>query len=201
VIRAEKGDVAVEDLRVGDVVSVVDGHHRRVVWIGRRTIDCTRHKSPESIWPVRIAAGAFGPARPARDLFLSPDHGVFVDGILIPAGLLVNGTTVTRDPRATVQYFHVELEQHDILFAEDLPVESYLDTGGRAAFEGGATAMELHPDFGPASVWEASGCAPLVMVGPMIDRVRTRLEERAALLAGAGCPAPPPRERVRRRVA
>jgi hypothetical protein len=31
-------------------------------------------------------------------------------------------------------YVHVELDRHDILLAEGLPAESYLDTGNRAAF-------------------------------------------------------------------
>ena len=183
-IRGMDGDVAVEDLRVGDAVRVTRGRRRRVIWIGRRTIDGTRHKSAARVWPVLIAAGAFGPARPARDLFLSPDHAVFVSGILIPAGLLVNGTTVTRVPRDRVQYFHVELEQHDVLYAEGLTVESYLDTGGRAAFESGTAALELHPDFGPA-LREAYGCAPLMVVGELIDRVRMRLARRAAVLGRA----------------
>jgi hypothetical protein len=101
------------------------------------------------VWPVRIAACAFGPARPARDLFLSPDHAVFVDGILVLAVTLVNGITVTGVPLDQVRYFYVEPEQHDILYAEGLPVESYLDTGGRAAFDkrhrGATVASRLWP--------------------------------------------------------
>ena len=83
---------------------------------------------------MRIAASAFGGGLPHRDLWLSPDHAVLVDGALVPARCLVNGASIAAEPRADIRYFHVELAAHGVLVAEGLPAESYLDTGNRAAF-------------------------------------------------------------------
>jgi hypothetical protein len=94
---------------------------------------------------------------PARALFVSPDHALFVDDVLIPAKLLLNGTTVRQVKRKTVTYHHIELARHDVVLAEGLPAETYLDTGGRAAFGGGAV-VALHPAFA-ASRWETEGAS------------------------------------------
>ena len=67
-----------------------------IVWLGSRTVDCAKHPHPETVWPVRVSAGAFGANGPVRDLYLSPDHAVFVNGVLIPVKLLINGTSITR---------------------------------------------------------------------------------------------------------
>src|SRR6185436_15037675 len=74
-------------------------------------------------------------------------------------------------------YFHVELERHDVLLAEGLPCESYLDTGNRAAFANGSGVVQAHPDFA-RGVWAAQACAPLVTDGPALVPIRTRLIAR-----------------------
>ena len=89
---------------------------------------------PHDVWPVRVSAGAFGDAQPGRDLLLSPDHAVFLDGALIPIRYLINGRTVVQEFAAEVSYYHVELPEHSVILAEGLPCESYLETGNRAAF-------------------------------------------------------------------
>jgi hypothetical protein len=163
----------VEDLTVGDVAVSADGEREPVIWIGQRTIDCARHPRPETVWPVRIAASAFERGLPASDLYLSPDHAVFVDGVLVPAKLLINGETITQVKRASVTYYHVELAEHSIILAEQLPVESYLDTGDRAQFAGGKV-VTLYPEF-TARQWEMAGCAELVTTGTRLAAVRDRL--------------------------
>ena len=147
-IRTTRGEVPVEALAVGDRVITKSGAARPVHWIGHRHLDLTRHPAPERAKPVRILAGAFADGAPRRDLFLSPDHAVLRGGLLIPAKLLVNGASIQRDIACrAVTYYHVELETHDILIAENLAVESYLDTGNRGCFENSDTPLELHPDF------------------------------------------------------
>jgi hypothetical protein len=187
-IATAAGAVAVEDLVIGDRVLTVDGTEDTIRWIGRRTVDCTRHPKPEQVWPVRVAAGAFAPQLPVRDLFLSPDHAIYAEGVLVPIKHLINGHTVAQQRPAAVTYFHVELARHNVLLAEGLPAESYLDTGDRDAFANGGGATRLHPAWGSAArdialFLEVCGFAPLTVAGPAVERLRARLAGKDGLEA------------------
>ncbi len=174
-IRVAGGNVPVQELCIGEPVLVLapDGvlMPRPIVWIGHRSVDCRRHPNPHLVWPVRIRAGTFGDDVPCRDLFLSPDHAVFVDGALIPVKYLINGSSIEQVPTDEVTYFHIELQEHSVLLAEDSAAESYLDTGDRTKFSNGAKQSTLFPDFA-TRMWEAAGCAPLVITGATLDAVR-----------------------------
>jgi len=184
-IATESGPVAVEHLMPGDGVLTANGSGRGVVqWLGHRSIDCTRHPNPRDIWPVRVRAGAFGDRQPQRDLFLSPDHAVFVDDMLVPVKYLLNDVSIVQVPVNQVTYYHVELPEHSILFAEGLPAESYLDTGDRTSFANADGPVALYPDFA-SRVWEAEGCAPLVVTGARLDSVRQRLNAIACVVPRA----------------
>ncbi len=187
-IATAEGPIAVESLQAGMRVRTARGALREVVWIGRRRVDCARHPQPASVRPVRVRAAAFGAGQPARDLFLSPDHAVFADAVLIPIRYLVNGASIVTERRAAVEYFHVELASHDVILAEGLMVESYLDTGNRAAFTNGAAAPMLFPDFARCS-WALDACAPLVTTGPALAAVKRTLLARLPELGYR--PAPP----------
>ena len=184
-IRTERGAIAVETLVIGDRVSVVMGEPSKpVIWLGHRRVDCKHHPDPVRVWPIRVCAGAFGPGRPFRDLYLSPDHALFINGVLIPVHCLVNGRTIFQEACDEVTYWHVELAEHNVLYAEGVPAESYLDTGNRCDFANGGPVMHLHPDFG-REVWESQGCAPLVQDGPRLGAARDRLLGRAIALGHA----------------
>jgi hypothetical protein len=172
-IATSRGDVAVEDLRIGDLALTQDGALRPVVWIGRRAIEITRHPAPRDVRPVLIAAGAFGEKMPRRDLWVSPGHNIAAEGALMPACALVNGISVRQVEAPRVEYFHVELDAHDILLAEGLPAESYLDCGNRTDFSNGGAFVAAHPDFKPRH-W-AQTCLPLVKEGPEVERTKARL--------------------------
>jgi Hint domain len=172
-ITTPSGDRRVQDLIIGDNVLTLRGA-RRINWIGHRHIDCRRHPSPDKVWPVRIPAGTFGDGLPSRDLWLSPDHAIFIDGVLVPAKHLIDGEAIVQVQLSEVTYFHIELAEHAILFAEDLPVESYLDSGDRMNFANGDAPIRLHADFSSRE-WEARGCAPLVVSGPRLDAIRGRI--------------------------
>jgi phospholipase/lecithinase/hemolysin len=178
-IATERGEVMVQHLRAGDSVRVVGNGTVRIVWLGHRAVDCRRHPRPCDVWPIRVRAAAFGDRQPHCDLFLSPDHSVFIDDALIPVKFLINGSSIAQVPLNHVTYYHIELPVHSVLLAEGLPVESYLDTGNRAAFANGGRPVKLYPDFS-SRVWDARGYAPLVVVGPKLDAARQRLNFRAA---------------------
>jgi hypothetical protein len=173
-IRMAHGALPVEHLRPGMRLETWHGELAEIVWIGHRHIDCSQHPEPATVCPVRVLAGAFGPGRPSRDLWLSPDHAVFVEGVLIPVHYLVNGGTIRQMLVPQVTYYHVELAQHDVILAEDLAVESYLDTGNRANFSNAGGPVRLFADFS-ARMWEMAGCAPLVATGPVVEQVRLAL--------------------------
>lgn len=136
-ITTETGEVAVQDLRAGDLVRTADGRLVPVRWIGERFID-TGLAHPAKAYPVRIQAGALGNNIPTRDLRVSPDHGIEIDGHLINAVALINGTTITQErvmPKDGFTYYHVELDAHDLILAEGAATESYIDYGVRTAFD------------------------------------------------------------------
>src|SRR5581483_8768704 len=103
---------------------------------------------------------------------------------LVPIHHLRNAMTVTRDAVAEITYFHVELDRHDVLAADGLPCESFLDTGNRYAFTNGGPYVKLAPDF-VQRAWETGGCARLVTGGAELERIRARLRERAESLGFA----------------
>lgn len=171
-ILTARGNVAIEDLAVGDTVMTAFAEEAPIRWIGHRHIDCRRHPRPESVWPIRVSAGAFGDGLPRRDLFLSPDHAVAIDQMLVPIKRLVNGTSITRHPVDQVTWYHIELPDHDLLFAEGLAAESYLDTGNREAFANGGEAVAMHPDFATIAAdrsREHGSCLPFATTDQEIE--------------------------------
>ncbi len=182
-IRTTRGEIAVEALIEGDRAITATGTSP-ITWIGHRRVACVDHPRPWDVNPVRIAPHAFAPNQPCRDVWLSPDHAVLHDGRLIPIRYLINGATIIQEPRDAVTYFHVELAAHDVLFAEGLPAESFLDTGNRGAFANGGAAVMMHPDFA-LKTWDVEACAPLAVDGVAVHVARTELLERAAMLGHA----------------
>jgi T5SS/PEP-CTERM-associated repeat protein len=131
-IATTRGKVPVERLRRGDIVLLADGGRMPVRALPRQRIDLRRHLQPEMVRPVRIRAGAIGTGVPVRDLVVSPDHAVLVDGALIQARRLINRATIVQDDSAdSVTYHHVLLGRHALLLAEGLPAESFLPTAHR----------------------------------------------------------------------
>jgi len=182
-ISTTRGDVPVEELVVGDRVRARFAGSAPIRWIGRRHIDCRRHPVPDHVRPIRIAANAFAPGRPRRDLLLSPDHAVQVGECLIVIRHLSNGTTIRQDHEiGEIVYFHIELDQHDILDAEGLLAESYLDTGNRGVFENANEPSILFPDLTSDSgqaLREQRSCLPLVSDPARRHLAWQELSERA----------------------
>jgi hypothetical protein len=123
--------------------------------------------------PVFFAAGALGAGIPARPVRLSPLHAVFFDDVLVPALHLVNGATIKQEPQPAAAYYHLELDRHDVILADGMQAETYLDTGNRGAlyFEQGRRGAARTP------------CAPLVTTGPQLAAIRRKLHN-IALEAG-----------------
>jgi Hint domain len=112
--------------------------------------------------------GRWATTPPRRDLFLSPDHAVYVNEVLVPVRSIAQVAT------DSVTYYHVELPTHDVVLAEGLAAESYLETGERANFSNGGGVVRQFPDFA-ARAWEALGCAKLIVTGPELEASRGRV--------------------------
>ena len=177
-ILTTRGRVRVEKLRLSDQVLTLQNGPLPIRWIGQRVYG--RHfarLSPNSI-PIKIQAHAIEDGMPSRDLFLSPLHNIYIDGILIPAEALLNGSTITRcEDMDPIAYYNIEMPMHAVVLAEDLPAESYIDRGDRAMFMNATSAGRAE---GPsAQAWEA--CAPILQSGPLVDRVRARIALRTGV--------------------
>ena len=137
-IATPGGEVRVEDLRPGDVVLTADGRAVAVRWIGRQTLH-RRFTPADRFRPVCVRAGALGEGAPHADLVVTADHALAIDGLLVNAGALVNGTSIVQVPAAAlpdrVTYFHVETEAHELLVANGVPAESFLDDAMRRVFD------------------------------------------------------------------
>ena len=149
-IATPAGETPVESLAIGDLVLTADGRAAPVRWVGVQTVVSVFADRLRS-FPIRITAGALGEGLPVRDLFVSPDHALFLDGALVQAGALVNGTTIAREKAMPERFtwFHVELEDHALILAEGVPAETFLDTVTRRRFDNWAEYEARYGDTGP----------------------------------------------------
>jgi hypothetical protein len=195
-ILTPTGEVKVEELAVGDLVSTFDGSAKPIKWIGRRSNKASLVEAwPGQILPIKIARSALGPLVPHSDLFVSSMHAVYIDGLLIPARNLVNGRSIVHCKSIdsdTVEYFHIELDRHDVMFTEGAPTETLL-VGGERDFDNWSepadvVAGEEAVPFAPRMAANRSAvirsrlrsaASPLIDVRKPGDVVWERLAERA----------------------
>ena len=171
------GETAVEKLRIGDLVRTASGAVRPVRWIGRRSYSGAFAANNPDVLPVLFRVGSLGEGLPRRDLRVSPLHAMLLDEALIPARLLVNGISIAQAGRVEqVEYFHVELDSHDILLAEGAAAESFVDDDSRGMFHNAAEYRMLYPDAGRPP---ARYCAPRLEEGEALAAVHRRLRELA----------------------
>ncbi|PGH52786.1 hypothetical protein CRT60_22850 [Azospirillum palustre] len=153
-VRSMFGDVPVESLKIGDMIkSSVTGEFRSIRWIGRRllagsSLD-TEHLRKVHL-PVRIARDAIAQNMPSRDLYISPSHALLIGEYGVSARLLINGSSIRQvDAMEEIEYFHIELDSHDGMYAEGLPVETYLEADNRQAYDNAAEYEALYPGDDP----------------------------------------------------
>jgi len=142
-----QGERSIEDLRIGDSVSTVSGKPKRIKWIGRMQVDRQTLRDVARA-PVKIERGAFNGVLPHSDLYLSYRHRLFINGLLIPAGDLINGISITRAESGSdpLEYLHIELECHDVIFANGAPAETLLGDESRVEFDNFDEYVSLYGD-------------------------------------------------------
>src|SRR5208282_747343 len=127
-----RGDRKVEDLSLGDLLPTVFGGICPIQWIGRYSL---KKSDPTKGWvkkmlPVRVARSVLGLDVPCADLYVTKEHALLIDGVLVTAGSLINGTTITvYDPRVLdeLEFFHIKLERHNAIYAEGAPCETIIN--------------------------------------------------------------------------
>jgi hypothetical protein len=197
-IRTAAGDRKIEDLAVGDLLPTVFGGTCPIQWIGYYPCKRSDLAMPwvKDALPVRIARSALGPNTPHADLYVTKEHALLIDGVLVTAGSLINGTTITlytASEHNELEFFHIKLARHNAIYAEGVPCETLRNFDERAV-----NFAEYVRRYGLPTTPEAP-CAPLLSctgarreiksrlrsaISPWIDRrqeldiIRDELEER-----------------------
>lgn len=195
-IQTTEGERRIEDLSVGDLVPTIFGGVRPIQWIVRfkREKSHASQPWPAHARPIRIMKSAIAPNVPHADLFVTAGHALLIDGVLVTAGSLVNGTTIApyaADELEELEFFQIKLETHDAVLAEGAACETLLRVD-----ESASDYADYLDHCGPAKAKEAH-CAPIFgngvrseirwrahsavsrWVGPhKVDVIRERLEHR-----------------------
>ncbi len=177
-IATANGEKPVETMKIGDLVLTDEGEAVPVRWIGRRTVS-TRFADPLRVLPVRIRAGALGGNLPSDDLLISPDHALLFGDVLVNAGALVNGTSITREtnmPRNFV-YYHIEVDRHELILAEGVSAETFIDHVDRMAFDNWTEHAEI---FGDTPEKPEMSYARVKSARQLPRTIRARLDALAA---------------------
>jgi hypothetical protein len=201
-IRTADGDRKIEELAVGDLLPTVFGGICPIQWIGYYRHKKSVQAEPwvKDVPPVRIARSALGPDLPQADLYVSKEHALLIDGVLVTAGSLINGTTITLyDAREhnELEFFHIKLARHNVIYAEGVPCETVINFDDSAV-----NFAEYLRRYGPPITQEVP-CAPILScngrrraikshfrsaISPWIDRrqkldvIRDELKERGISL-------------------
>jgi autotransporter passenger strand-loop-strand repeat protein len=178
-ILTDRGEADVETLAIGDNVITASGAVRPIRWIGKRSY-AGRFARGSHVLPICIKAGTLDVDQPQRDLWISPQHAMLLEGVLIEAIDLINGVSIVQSDRVErVDYFHIELDSHDIIIAEGAWSESFVDDDSRAIFQNAPEFAALYPNT-PA-VRPARYCAPRRAFGAEVETARQRIAQRARI--------------------
>ena len=128
-ISTPSGNRPVQELQIGDEVHTLSGP-KAIKWIGHNKFTKEEGRPwQHSVMPIRVARFAIDDHIPYRDLYLSPLHCVFFNEALIPVMYLVNEASIaqgTPSAMSALEYYHIELDTHEVIYAEGALVESFL---------------------------------------------------------------------------
>jgi len=131
-ISTPSGDRPVQELQIGDEVQTLTGR-KTIKWIGYNKF--TKEEGgawQDSIMPIRVARFAIDEHTPRCDLYLSPLHCIFFNDALIPVMYLINEASIAQgmpSDVSAIEYYHIDLGTHDVIYAEGALVESFFDDG------------------------------------------------------------------------
>jgi Hint domain len=176
-IETAKGERKIEDLAIGDLLPTRFGGLRPIQWIGRYSRKKSDPSKPwvKSAQPICIARSALAPNVPHADLYVTALHSLLIDGVLAPAEILINGTTITRYEAREydeLEYFHIKLESHDVIYAEGAPAETLCSVNESAINFGDYLRQYGTP------MTEDTPCAPVIHIHGELHGKREELKSR-----------------------
>jgi Hint domain len=131
-ISTPSGDRPVQELQIGDEVQTLTGR-KTIKWIGYNNFTKEEGRAwQDSIMPIRVARFAIDEHTPRCDLYLSPLHCIFFNDALIPVMYLINEASIAQgmpSDVSAIEYYHIDLGTHDVIYAEGALVESFFDDG------------------------------------------------------------------------
>jgi Hint domain len=129
-ISTPSGNRLVEELQIGDEVQTLSGR-KTIKWIGYNRFTKEEGRAwQDTVKPIRVARFAIDDHTPNRDLYLSPLHCVYLNDALIPLMYLINEATITQgtpSDTSAIEYYHIEFDTHEVIYAEGALVESFID--------------------------------------------------------------------------
>ena len=160
-ISAPSGDRPVEELQIGDEVWTLAGR-KAIKWIGYNKFTKEEDRPwQDSVMPVRVARFALNDDSPRRDLYLSPRQCIFINEALIPVMYLINEASIAlgvRSDMSALEYYHVEFDTHEVIFAEGASVESF-DGTDRETF---SNFVQYERLYGPEHQSKKKPFAPIL---------------------------------------
>jgi hypothetical protein len=192
-VLTSDGEIRVEEIGVGDLIVTERGESVPVKRVRRRRFKrATSSNRQRGIIPVRIMRFALDERIPHRDLYVSPAHALFIDGVLIPAIHLANGSSIVQampEGVEEIEYFHIELETHEVMFAEGAAVETLLEMNDHAVLCEADTRSGMTP-YAPVVCYNGGlselkallrrAAFPLVDIRDPIQMAYDRIAARAA---------------------
>jgi hypothetical protein len=124
-ISTPLGDRPVQDLQIGDEVHTLTGL-KAIKWVGYNKFGAWL----DSVMPIRVSRFAIDGHSPHSDLYLSPLHCIYFNEVLIPVKYLINGGSIAQgapSDMSAIEYYHIEFDRHEVLYAEGALVESFFD--------------------------------------------------------------------------
>lgn len=145
-INTGDGEIAVENLEVGDNVWCGDGDCRPIQWLAKRHVGRREMAEHPEFRPIRIRRSALGENVPSADLLVSPQHRILLKDwraelmfgefeVLVPAVHLLDDRNIIRDySKREVTYYHFMFDCHQTVCSNGLETESFFP--GDMALEG-----------------------------------------------------------------
>jgi Hint domain len=117
----------------------------------------------DSVMPVRVAQFAIDDHTPHRDLYLSPGHYIFFNQVLIPVQYLINEISIAQrmpSEMSAIEYYHIDLGTHEVIYAEGASVDSYFDDGSNR--EGFSNFVQYERLYGVERQSKMTAFAPML---------------------------------------